>query len=100
MRPAYKIVNFSITKVEDEQNVADALLRGDVVVADLSALPEQHYDLVVSFLEGVLFGINNQMIYLRSDLLLLLPDNVAYDASSVNLGGSVQDEAGVSFSML
>ncbi len=97
MRPHCKIVKFSITKVEEEQAVADALLRGDIIVADLSVLPDQHYDLVISFLEGVLFGINNQMVYLRDDLVLLLPDNIVYEGTQNTFN---QGDSAANLSML
>jgi len=82
MEPFCKVLKFNITHVDEEQEIADNLLRGNIVVADLSSLPRHHFDLVISFLEGVLFGIDSEIIYLRQDVLLLLPGDIYFENKS------------------
>jgi len=86
MKPFLKVLKYDVKTIDEEQEIADNLLRGNVVIADLSRLPKQHFELVVSFLDGVLFGIDSEIVYLRQDVLLLMPGDIYFENKSLEQG--------------
>ena len=58
---------------EEEQQIADQLLQGRVVLVDFKYLDEAIKQRMIAFLEGALFGIDGQRVVLRENLVLLTP---------------------------
>lgn len=63
---------------EEEQQIADQLLQGRVVIVDFKYLDEAIKQRMIAFLEGALFGIDGQKVILRENLVILLPKGALF----------------------
>lgn len=60
-------------KFEDQQQIADQLLNGCVIILDFKYIDNNLKQRMISFMEGTLFGIDGKLVVLREDLVLLVP---------------------------
>jgi cell division inhibitor SepF len=77
------VIVFSPRYFEEEQQIADQLLQGRVVIVDFKYLDDAIKQRMTAFLEGALFGIDGQKVPLREDLVALLPKGALYQEKKV-----------------
>lgn len=77
---AVKVI--TIRAFEEEQNIADEVISGCVVLADFKFIDTNIKQRILSFLEGTMFGIDGKMLTLRDDLVLLLPNGALAEEKS------------------
>jgi FtsZ-interacting cell division protein YlmF len=76
-RAAKKSVKMYTLRVhEEEQTVADQVVAGYVVLADLKNIDAAIKQRIMAFLDGTMCGLDGKMVILREDLILLLPNGV------------------------
>ena len=75
---------FTVRSAHDEQELSEQAKQGKVLLVDFKNAEITTRQLMLSFLEGTMFGLNGQMIVLREDLVLLVPPGaLADDVSGV-----------------
>ena len=75
---------FAVRSPREEQELSEQAKQGKVLLVDFRHADLNTRQLMLSFLEGTMFGLNGKMVVLREDLVLLTPaDALADDLSGV-----------------
>ena len=75
---------FTVRSSQEGQELSEQAKQGRVLLVDFKNADLNTRQLMLSFLEGTMFGLNGQMVVLREDLVLLVPhDALAEDVSGV-----------------
>ncbi|GBR75686.1 hypothetical protein NO2_0336 [Candidatus Termititenax persephonae] len=75
---------FVVHSSREEQELSEQAKSGKVLLVDFKNTDLHTRQLMLSFLEGTMFGLNGRLIPLREDLVLLVPPGaLADDVSEV-----------------
>ena len=70
---------FTVHSSREEQELSEQAKQGKVLLVDFRNADLNTRQLMLSFLEGTMFGLNGKMVILREDLVLLVPSEALAD---------------------